>query len=146
MIEKILFIYSEKNPLGDRQDRYDDVYFTRYDVRRDKSYVQRAIKFLMANECKVDCDCLHFCYEDGTSLFCEAVKGYVKHDEDTDWSWEAYEKTGLVSVTRKDERGNRDTPYLIDPATLRSRIYKDIDELHRHVMAELDNEFEEVYA
>ena len=117
MIEKIIFIYEERNPLGEWVHRYDDVHL-QYNQPKEK--IRKAIAYLTSNKGRIRCDFLHFCFDDGTSICCEAKYETVWHDNHT---YNTYEKTGLIEVTRHDERGNSDVPYLIDAATLRRQMY-----------------------
>jgi hypothetical protein len=120
MIEKIIFIYEESNPLGEWVHRYDDVYLTYMSEKERKETVRKTFAYLTANKGRIDCDFVHFCFDDGTSICCEAKREVIWHDNHT---YNTYEKMGLIEVTRHDGRGNYDVPYLIDAATLRRQMY-----------------------
>lgn len=124
MIEKILFIYEERNPLDEWVTRYDDVYLKYNDP---KAKVRKALAYLAKEGGRIECNFVHFCFDDGTSICCEAKRDLVERD-DGYGPYQIYGKTGLIEVTRRDERNNTDMPYLIDVASLRRQLYKACDE------------------
>lgn len=124
MIEKIIFIYGEHNPLGEWVERYDNVYLHYNDP---KAKVRKALAYLAKEGGRIDCTFAHFCFDDGTSICCEAKRENVEHENEYG-VYTTYEKNGLIEVTKSDGMGNRDVPYLIDVATLRRQMLRECDE------------------
>lgn len=114
MLEKIILCYSERNPIGYRQDRYDECYISEYDNidGKAKEYIRKALcyMFKLVNDFHEFSGC-HFIDEFGTSLYCEVSDADV-------WA-----KRKVVTVTHIDKNNNRGVPYVIDVPSLRKQLY-----------------------
>lgn len=115
MLTQINVYYTEHNPIGVRQWRYDECPISEYELENGtaKKMVQKAFAFMfkLVNDFP-PCDCVHFIDELGTSLCCEV---------DSNDIWDGKK---LVHVTVIDCHGNKGVPYTIDAASLRRKVYK----------------------
>lgn len=114
MIKRIDFGYSQKSPLGIREDRFDEVHLSEYENENGtaKEYVRRllAYMFKLVNDFH-EFDFCRFVDEFDNMLLCEVKNADV-------WA-----KRKVVTVTHIDKNNGKDVPYVIDVASLRKKLY-----------------------
>ena len=114
MIKRIDLGYSQKSPLGIREDRFDEVYLGEYENENGtaKEYVRKllAYMFKLVNDIH-EFDFCRFVDEFDNMLLCEVQNADV-------WA-----KRKVVTVTHIDKNNNRGVPYVIDVPTLRKQLY-----------------------
>ena len=129
MFKRINVNFNERNPLGERMYRNDECELWRFDAKKNKEMVRKAIDFMfkIGRNDDIPCDSVLFVF-DGYWLYCEAENSDV---------WNGNK---ILTVTKYYEiqgswRTNCDAPYRIDAGTLRRQMYKACDD--RQVEEEL---------